>query len=380
MFRWTTVWGAGALAVLVLGCSESAGPERNAVRPAGLAAAAGTGIVLDQSAGVAGETGIEIGQGFNPTNPHRGDAIIATFFWAGSTNTITKVFDHLSDADDAAATVVGNTYTLVEYVTAGGISMATYVATNVQNFPDPNPDDRTVVNVDAVFSDTVTHAGVVLTAWTGVGAVTAEALAAHRSASGSDPTIPLVGPGSIPTGAGALAYAVTMANRLIGRDPPAGFTPIGVGADTMIVIENDFAVQSANGSVDPKWNWAFDPNTPTTWLSSVLALNPSLHLAFTVQPSTTLPLATIRPVKVTVLDAQGNQATTFNGPVTITIGRNAGMLLPGKLSGTATVNAVDGVAVFSDLSIDQLGNGYTLKARAESVTGAESASFNIGAL
>src|SRR5258706_139183 len=147
MFRRTTVWGAGALAVLALGCSESAGPERNALRPPALATAASTGIVLDQSAGVAGETGIEIGQGFNPTNPHRGDAIIATFFWAGSTNTITKVFDHLSDADDAAATVVGNTYTLVEYVTAGGISMATYVATNVQNFPDPNPDDRTVVDL-----------------------------------------------------------------------------------------------------------------------------------------------------------------------------------------------------------------------------------------
>ncbi len=378
MFRSTTVWGAGALAVLALGCSESAGPERNALRPTELVAAAGTGIVLDQSAGVAGETGIEIGQGFNPTNPHRGDAIIATFFWAGSTNTITKVFDHLSDGDDAAATVVGNAYTLVEYVTADGISMATYVGTNVQNFPDPNPDDRTVLNVDAVFADTVTHAGVVLTAWTGVGAVTAQALGAHRSASGSDPTIPLVGPGSIPTGAGALAYAVTMANALVGRDPPAGFTPIGIGADDMIVIENDFAVQTANGSVDPQWNWAFDPNTPTTWLSSVLALNPSLHLAFTVQPTTTLPLVAMRPVHVTVLDAQGNQATTFNGPVTITIGRNGGILIPGKLSGTVTVSAVDGVAVFSDLSIDQLGNGYTLKASAVSVSGAESAPFNIG--
>ncbi len=192
------------------------------------------------------------------------------------------------------------------------------------------------------------------------------------------PTIPLVGPGSIPTGAGALAYAVTMANALVGRDPPAGFTPIGIGADDMIVIENDFAVQTANGSVDPQWNWAFDPNTPTTWLSSVLALNPSLHLAFTVQPTTTLPLVAMRPVHVTVLDAQGNQATTFNGPVTITIGRNGGILIPGKLSGTVTVSAVDGVAVFSDLSIDQLGNGYTLKASAVSVSGAESAPFNIG--
>src|SRR2546426_3778552 len=71
-------------------------------------------------------------KGFNPTNPHLGDAIIVTFFWVGSTNTniITSVTDHLADG-----TAVGNTYTPVEFVSAGGISMATYVATNVQNFP-----------------------------------------------------------------------------------------------------------------------------------------------------------------------------------------------------------------------------------------------------
>src|SRR6267154_1699914 len=188
MFRRTTVWGAGALAVLALGCSDSVGPERNALRPPALATAAATGIVLDQSAGVAGETGIEIGQGFNPTNPHRGDAIIATFFWAGSTNTITKVFDHLSDADDAAATVVGNTYTLVEYVTADGISMATYVATNVQNFPDPNTNDSRKLAVRADLSEPVAEGGILISAWTGVDAVSAQAVGEHRSASGAGST------------------------------------------------------------------------------------------------------------------------------------------------------------------------------------------------
>ena len=33
---------------------------------------------------------------------------------------------------------------------------------------------------------------------------------------------------------------------------------------------------------------------------------------------------------------------------------------PGTVPGTRTVTAVNGVATFSDLSIDQLGNGYTL--------------------
>ena len=68
---------------------------------------------------------------FGPRNPHLGDAIVATFFWRGSTNVITSVTDRLSDG-----TPVGNNYTPVEYVTAGGISMATYLATNVQNYPE----------------------------------------------------------------------------------------------------------------------------------------------------------------------------------------------------------------------------------------------------
>ena len=81
-----------------------------------------------------------------------------------------------------------------------------------------------------------------------------------------------------------------------------------------------------------------------------------------------------------MLDALGNPATSFNGPVTIAIGHNGGLLLPGTLSGTKTVNAVNGVATFADLSIDQPGNGYTLVVSGSGLTGAESAAFNIGAL
>jgi hypothetical protein len=41
---------------------------------------------------------------------------------------------------------------------------------------------------------------------------------------------------------------------------------------------------------------------------------------------------------------------------------------------------VNGVASFADLSIDQVGNGYTLKVTTPGLTGAESKPFNIGAL
>jgi len=86
------------------------------------------------------------------------------------------------------------------------------------------------------------------------------------------------------------------------------------------------------------------------------------------------------PVQVTVVDDLGNTLTSYDGSVTIAIGHNAGLLLPGTLAGTKTVTAVNGVATFADLSIDQLGNGYTLVVSGAGLTGAESAPFNIGLL
>jgi len=334
--------------------------------------------VLDQYNGKQGDFGTKIGQGFIPTNPHRGDAIVVTFSWPGSTNTITGVVDHLSDADE---TPVGNTYTLVEYLTAGGYSMATYVATNVQNFPDPAPNGEAILYIEAIFSAPVTNAGVAISAWTGVNAVAAQSVGAHRSASGTGSGITTAGPGSIPIGTGALAYAVTVSNGLAGLDPPAGFTTIATGSDALLVSESNYALQAATGSVDAQWTWYWPNSPPSTWLATVVALNPPLHLAFTVQPSRTLPTFPIQPaIQVTALDAGGNPVASFNGPVTIAIGNNGGTLLPGTLSGTRTVTAVNGVASFSDLSIDQLGNDYTLVAGATGLTGAESVRFNIGPL
>jgi hypothetical protein len=98
-------------------------------------------------------------------------------------------------------------------------------------------------------------------------------------------------------------------------------------------------------------------------------------LFFTVQPSNTETATSISPaVKVTARDAYGNTATSFNGSMTMSIGRNPS---GGTLSGTRTVTAVNGVATFSDLKIDRAGDGYSLKVGGTAVTGAESAQFNV---
>ena len=374
--------GLAVAALLAAGCRDAVSPAHHSLRAPQFAAAAGTGVSLDQMSGSFSLSGMHIGKGFVPTNPHLGDAIVATFFWLGSTNTITTVTDHLCDdvpqPSGWPGTPVGNTYTLVDYVTTGGISMATYVATNVQNFPDPNPDASTELCVHAIFAQPVTDAGILISAWGGVNVVSAQALGAHSSALGSGSTTTVADAGAIPVGTGALTYGVTMSNGLAGRDPPLGFTNISTLSDASIVGEADYAVQPSAGTVDPRWTWYF--SSPSSWLATALTLNPPLHLGFTVQPSTTLPLLTIQPaVQVTVLDAFGNRNTSYTGQVTIAIGHNGGLLAPGTLSGTKTVTVVNGVATFSDLSIDEPGNGYTLVVSGPTLTGAESTPFDIGA-
>jgi hypothetical protein len=117
--------------------------------------------------------------------------------------------------------------------------------------------------------------------------------------------------------------------------------------------------------------------TISTGFSITCVPGPAVRLAFTGQPSNTRVNSTISPpVQVTAYDAQGSRATGFNGPVTIAIGLNGGGLLPGTLSGTRTVNAVNGVATFSNLSIDRAGD-YTLRVTASGLTGAESWTFAI---
>jgi len=380
MFKRMEVAGLLVATLLAAACSESlgpAGPAANAPRFATLAPAApGAGIALDQLNGTLNESGNFFIKGFNNTNPHHGDAIVATFFWVGSTNIIDSVTDVLTLPGYPR---VGNKYNLVEYVTSGGISMATYVATNVQGFPDGfnAPAQDSILAVRADLSQSVTDGGLLISAWSGVDAVTTQVVGSHSAAAGSGSTATVADPGTVAVGAGALALGVTLSNALVGAEAPAGFTTLAVQSDANMVDETNYLVASNVGSVDPRWTWNF--TQASTWLATTFTLNPPPHLAFTVQPSTTLPLMTIQPaVRVTVLDALGNPATSYNGPVTIAIGHNGGLLVPGTLSGTTTVTAVNGVATFSDLSIDQPGNGYTLVVSGLRLTDAESAPFNIG--
>src|SRR5260370_31701894 len=99
----------------------------------------------------------------------------------------------------------------------------------------------------------------------------------------------------------------------------------------------------------------------TTLFRSTLTAGTATQLVFGTQPSTTVADNHITPaVKVRALDALGNVATDFNGPVAIALGSNPG---GATLSGTTSVAAVNGIAAFF-LILDKAGTGYTLPASA----------------
>ncbi len=99
------------------------------------------------------------------------------------------------------------------------------------------------------------------------------------------------------------------------------------------------------------------------------------RLAFVVQPSNADSSQIIAPpVRVAIQDANGNVVASAIDAVTISVGNNPS---GGSLSGTLTRNAINGVATFNDLKIDNAGNGYTLVASSGVLTSATSAAFNI---
>jgi subtilase family serine protease len=135
----------------------------------------------------------------------------------------------------------------------------------------------------------------------------------------------------------------------------------GLALDTagpQLITATDKSTSSINGS------------STTTVTASV-----ANHIAFGQQPTSATTGAVITPaVTVKILDVYNNLLTADNtGTVTISLGSNPG---GGTLSGTLTAAVSGGVATFSNLSINQPGNGYTLSAKTGSLAAVSSSSFN----
>jgi len=100
---------------------------------------------------------------------------------------------------------------------------------------------------------------------------------------------------------------------------------------------------------------------------------PPAALAILGQPTSGSAGATLDAITVGVRDAFGN-ATTATGSVSIAIVTNPSAA---TLSGTTPRSAVNGVATFDNLSIDQAGTGYALRASSTGLTPATTQPIDI---
>lgn len=102
------------------------------------------------------------------------------------------------------------------------------------------------------------------------------------------------------------------------------------------------------------------------------------RVVFLDQPTSAAAGTGLGTITVQVKDAAGNVVTGSTATVTLAIGNNAGGV-GAALSGTTSVAAVQGVATFSNVSLNKAGNGYTLTASATGLTGDTSTAFNVTA-
>lgn len=120
---------------------------------------------------------------------------------------------------------------------------------------------------------------------------------------------------------------------------------------------------AGSGTVEARASGPSGPlaGSPVSFTGVGSAGNPN-QLAFLQQPGTAVAGQAISPaITVAVQDAHGNTVLTSSTNVRLALGNNpAG----GTLSGPTAVDAIDGVATFSGLSVDRVGTAYTLVATA----------------
>jgi hypothetical protein len=127
--------------------------------------------------------------------------------------------------------------------------------------------------------------------------------------------------------------------------------------------------QAASGYVLSASSTSLTSATSTAFNVSAGAAS---KLAYVVQPSNTIAGVSIAPaIQVAIEDSYGNIETALSSSVSVALNGN------GTLLGTKTVNTANGVAQFSNLSIDQVGSGLTLTATSAGLSSAASASFNV---
>ena len=109
----------------------------------------------------------------------------------------------------------------------------------------------------------------------------------------------------------------------------------------------------------------------TTSAIDVVPVVPT-QLVVTTEPPRPVTAGSGFSLVVAAEDSSGHIATTFSDSVTVAISNNPG---GSSLGGTLTVTAQNGVATFSDLTLNKVGNNYSLIVSASGVADGTTSGF-----
>jgi hypothetical protein len=146
---------------------------------------------------------------------------------------------------------------------------------------------------------------------------------------------------------------------------PTGLAP-GIYRDTIVIVPDDPGAAQLPVPVELRIVDSSPPPPPPP------PPPPATQLAFTGNPPASIVLNRTFSVEVTARDAQGATATGYSGTISLTL---EGPVVAGGLSGTTSVNSVNGIATFSNLQVTGLCTSCTLRAAASGLAGASSTPF-----
>jgi hypothetical protein len=177
---------------------------------------------------------------------------------------------------------------------------------------------------------------------------------------------------------GQTALGYTGGVSFTSADPYGATLP---GGYIFLATDSGTRTFSAGATLYATGNWdvmATDTEMGAIIGSASISVTPAAadHLRFLQQPTDTAAGQTITPaVLVAVVDPYGNIITSDNSDtVTLALGTNPS---DGTLSGTLTVTVSGGIAAFSDLSIDLVGDGYILHATTIGLEGVASVAIRV---
>jgi len=266
-------------------------------------------------------------------------------------------------------------------VTAGGGSIAPLSA--FTNSAGLDSALRTLGTIAGVNNDTATATGAGLT-----GSPMAFAATAHPG------PVTQLGPVSGDSQNGTVGLTVAESLVVLARDQYDNPVPGALVGWSVTTGSGTLSAGSAptDGQGHSSVRWTLGPTagpqgaaatfsgaagSPVPFAVTALA-GPSSAVTFTQPPGTTAAGAIMTPpVVVAIVDAFGNTVPSAADQVDVELESNSA---GGTLSGTSPVDAVNGVATFADLSIAQVGTGYTLRASSGVLASTTSPAFSVTAI